>query len=1278
VRGVALVMTLSVLALLVLLVVAILGLATGTRSGASWGAGQERLVELQQVTASVVVAQLRAATGHAGEAWVSQPGALRRYGLGGEFVAGHRLYSSDRSVVSVEQELAGDRPAGDWAARPSEWVDLNAPGLAGGRVSFPILDPRAAATGVGQGGLEGFSLDPNFPGVRVGGDERGLRAPMPVRWLYVLADGHLGVVDGAGDYVGAGVASEGNPIVGRIAYWSDDETCKLPINTASAPTYWDTPRAYSAHSTSQGLNQSQVLQDLAYARFQPAQREYQRYPGHPAMNCLSPVLFPGPLRHLSPSQKETIYEMIPRIATGGSRGGSVVVQETTGLQPGGDRLYASADEFLFPPERVPHSMLDADGLGRAGFFLTSHSRAPELNLHGGPRVAVWPTHVRASDGSGRALRTGYDNLIRFCATVGMGGSLYGFQREDNRSPTADWVNIPRNRELLRYLRRLTGAETPGYGGRIVDKLGGEDRDQMLVQILDYVRSTNLYDDNLQPTRYGSAAEEVVQFTSGRRTNDSGGAYAFQGHGEVAPLRVPADFGTSYPGQPDRSSLMGFGRFFTISEAGLLFLCCADGGDGGAGGVAGSNVTGNRTLGGTLLGANERRVQMMVLFEWTSPAQGWTQHQPDLSIEVEQVGGRFRLGSSEAELQDLGIPTVVSVDIPSNLLAGWGVHHWGGGSSYRGFIGNRHVPARSPMPADGTGGRREYGLVSVPVTVSTSGGTMAFAGPERVDVRLYAGTSAVPGDRHLVQTIELDFPAARFPLPILKVDGTSYDTPGGLNSGAAQTVKENWWTFHADGPGMGLTGAQAHGRLGRGTGPTSALPTQRPQQYCGSTIRPEDTFRSLVPYHGDVRLVAASHHVPAGVFKPSSYYFYPERAHSVKSHMTGSAGSAYDWVANFQPGSADRLVPGVNYNSMRFPDFPMFADPGSPSTRRSASPFQRLGDFDQGIATTYDGAYINKPDDGNTYRIADGGIPYFSENWRQTSAGESYFSPNRQMPGPGMMGSLPARLRTGNRAFDPAQPDAKLDAPWRTLLFRPQAGHPGGDGLPDHLWLDLFWMPVVEPWAISEPLSTAGKVNLNYQILPFGHVRRATAMHGVLRSEEMLILPNSQGPNYKASTAVPRLRYPIDVEATLGQFDELFGAGDIFRSASAICEMALVPEGHTAAPTAANMAAFWQAHALTGDNSRERPYTNLQPRLTVRSNSYRVHYRVQAIQKVRSAPPGRFVEGQDQVVGERRGHHVIERFLDPRDPEIPDHATEPGAASLDRLYQYRILESGQFR
>ena len=47
-----------------------------------------------------------------------------------------------------------------------------------------------------------------------------------------------------------------------------------------------------------------------------------------------------------------------------------------------------------------------------------------------------------------------------------------------------------------------------------------------------------------------------------------------------------------------------------------------------------------------------------------------------------------------------------------------------------------------------------------------------------------------------------------------------------------------------------------------------------------------------------------------------------------------------------------------------------------------------------------------------------------------------------------------------------------------------------------------------------------------------------------------------------------------------------------------------------------MVQFWQTHRQTGDNVKERPYANLYPRLTTRSNTYRVHVVAQSLRKNR--------------------------------------------------------------
>src|SRR5690606_26006627 len=135
---------------------------------------------------------------------------------------------------------------------------------------------------------------------------------------------------------------------------------------------------------------------------------------------------------------------------------------------------------------------------------------------------------------------------------------------------------------------------------------------------------------------------------------------------------------------------------------------------------------------------------------------------------------------------------------------------------------------------------------------------------------------------------------------------------------------------------------------------------------------------------------------------------------------------------------------------------------------------------------------------------------------------------------------------------------------------------------DHLFLDLFHMPVVEPYAISEPFSTAGKVNLNYVIAPFGYarggggnnqdaknersyVRRDSALRGVLKSAKIMAVPTKQpegGHTENPLSQTTQFRYDIDLNRTLEQFEDRLKdpSRGLFRSTSEICEMDLFPRG----------------------------------------------------------------------------------------------------------------------
>jgi uncharacterized protein (TIGR02600 family) len=310
-----------------------------------------------------------------------------------------------------------------------------------------------------------------------------------------------------------------------------------------------------------------------------------------------------------------------------------------------------------------------------------------------------------------------------------------------------------------------------------------------------------------------------------------------------------------------------------------------------------------------------------------------------------------------------------------------------------------------------------------------------------------------------------------------------------------------------------------------------------------------------------------------------------------------------------------------------------------------------------------------------------------------------------------------------------------NTPWQTLLFRPQpvvnganqvsassgpgvyyahteaavpayqdTGYNKYTTIPDHLFMDLFWMPIVEPYAISDSFSTAGKINMNYQIEPFSYIDRSTSLVCLLKSEKLVAVPDAADYYYKkllpvgSEPAFPNavFRFPIytlnangtsdETGGSLRQFKTRFDAGDIFRSASEICDIFLVPcNADGTAPgstwtTDTDAAAYWASHRLTGDNSRERPYTDLYGRLTTKSNTFTIHMRVQSLkQSPVDRAAGKWVEATDTIVGEYRGSTLIERYLDPsQDLASADYGATPNATgNLDSYYKFRVVRSTQF-
>jgi len=532
----------------------------------------------------------------------------------------------------------------------------------------------------------------------------------------------------------------------------------------------------------------------------------------------------------------------------------------------------------------------------------------------------------------------------------------------------------------------------------------------------------------------------------------------------------------------------------------------------------------------------------------------------------------------------------------------------------------------------------------------------------------------------------------------------------------------------------------------------------------------DVVRTYVPAVGDYRLVAARNTVPRSMWmkhpvwaavESTNPLSQPRTIHSFTTHWSDTENGAV--LPNVAPASFSAFVRpehmlGVPFHSRRrVPDLP----PADSWTRTANS----YGDFDNGISNSRDGPYINKPDEGNYYageftrhnRKSFYRSGYFFEPWRNSDDWRSgvYMTPNRMVSSPVMFGSLPTGVWGGGSVSTNAVSSSGATynttqdgKPWQTLLFRPYSrshgsfgrpvttGHPGDHNPRDHNLLDLFCMPVVEPYAISEPLSVAGRLNMNYQIMPFTHITRATGMHALMKGEFMTAIPSNEdvnnAKNYQQA-ATPAMwsntgdrfwdeanhrkfwHRPIDVTRTLHQFEQRFrltatGSNQngarirgLFRTPSQICEVHLIPDvsrgpssnpsenigsvGSISINTSGSqlqqiMDDFWQNHAPTGDNTRERPYSNLYNRITTRGNTFRVHMRAQMLRKARSTAVDVFDPTKDAILGEYRGSALIERYIDPTDSSnpIPDYAESANPIALpplDTFYKFRTLEYKRF-
>lgn len=1286
-KGFALVAVLSMIALALVTVVALLSVASNGMKHAGIEASITRARLTADSAVAVAVGQLRAATTREFEdgtpkPWTSQPGAIRVHRMDGQLEQLFKLYSAADMVAPTSADLANDVPA-DWNSRPAEFVDLNAPRIesANGSMRFPILDPRMKSTDPANS-VEGFDYAAtNAPQgvVDAAAGARAQRLPMPVRWLYMLRDGTLGTVDPGGRFVSAGgsAPSARNPIVSRFAFWVDDESCKININTAAEGAFWDTPFA-------------NTTQERALAGNQPTRLEYHRQPGHPAGVCLSSALLPNHRFHPAELASAEMHGrskmldmalddardlwrtgrlLVSELQSGTSFGGleapELFTANLPASQPGARQgRYASVSELLFDnahrdqfPDTWGYASNDGrrtmhrffqrhpqaiDRLARAGGVLTAESASPEETLFGTPRIAMFPVHATTpAPGAEAATLEGmgqrysaYDRKMTLAATVG--GQRYFVQRQEPGGGDKDfeiWAGGG-NKKLFSYLQRLTDLPVPGFDrprdgyASFAEKYGkgnDGDRDSILLLMLDYVRSANFADGHLKPDWQFSV------LCPGE---------PHWGFGQVSALQQRVT-GTAAQGTSDHPK--GLGRLMSVSEVALMIACRAEVGTDRV--IKGIPTTQNRSK---LKNPGDRELEVGFVVEGFVPAGGWADYRPYASMTL--VGGPPGTAPSRSaswpqmKINDILLqPQTSTSTIEATQTQGQGWKGWGGGIGVRaltkGVLMFRSIVV--PAQADGT----------VP-PLKFSGDSL---GGNQLKLAVYdtAGSAAATTVGDLAQVVPLVFPDIEgdaIPLPSLPSENIALPLSGRFSN----AVNSGKPLFSAN-----------------------------------------DVVQSLVPLHGDYRLVAARRWAQSTAGAEAMPVFVPHPAWGLQRFAHCLLDSTITGATAPHGGSS--LIPDLSTAGEAAPDFPLRVGAGSTDqvSIRSGASWRRMdvtnalallrrdqgrrgdawphltGDFDNGVGDSPDGAYVNRPDDGHWAAYAKKQTPYFSAGTSSqtlqtvppvTLAG---FCAQRLLPSPVMFGSLP----TGARA----------NVPWQTLLFRPQNAHHGAKSPPDHLFLDFFWSPVLEPEPVSLPFETQGRINVNFPMVPFHYIHRATALHAAMKAEALLAIPDAQAASYKNDGAplTEKFRHYIDADATLKLWRErVFNQQGVFLSAGEICEHPLVPEGIE--PSESAVESFWQAHRLTGDNSKERPYAHLHPRLTTRSNVFRVHFIAETIEKARSTEPGTVVADVDRATSRIQGSCLVRRQINRPESELPNYLEDPAAQPLHHFYAWRMGAIEEFR
>lgn len=1244
-NGVALIVVLGAMALIAFLVLTILTLNRAEQRAATNSAELTDVRNLADLPAQVVISQIRRATQNLGTFfnWTSQPGLIRVFSVENSSDPNttptlqqfrYPLYSTQTLYAAGAPDFAAEATElAQWTNSKALYVDLNEPIeirqdlITGAPIPnanpstlvYPILDP-AAFERVGDRGesrVQGLAINGTAPAV-----SPRHQMPMPVRWLYVLSTGKILAPLPGGDLsIARFDMSEFRPqgnepapkIIGRIAFWTDDESCKINLNTATEPAPWHPPMTVSER-------------DRWAADTQPVRGETHRLSGHPAYTALSPVFrslggiaSPAPAMQPQPqpptgqgdgvspfkdyiSAYHSLLPQTPRRDTASIHGTEIVLSNSILPPLRSPARWSNVDEFLFDSgqpngtgalrfrngfQSITGYALDEADIRRARFCLTTHSSAPETNPFNQPKISLWPIQTDP------AQRTRTDQLMALASTIGgtsNARAYYGIQRDSawsgtatpgsSHSTNADLAAGSRNRQLFDWLQNNTNNPFPAHPGSFADKYGALNRDHILLSMFDLSRWTanpgNAWTDNGPTYDYLAPSSE--------------GAAPPDGTGMVTPLIADTGAGRT---------LRSPGRVPTITEAAIVFIATD----------AKKDINGliEEETEGPWIGYAKRttKVRAFIVLEpyITSPGlpainpsikyvlkglNGSSPTNPEspsedmpFNMAIHTLNGRNLNFGGAQEQYELINQVTFSSSFPNVNTPGGTARRFGGdATSFTGltslFVERDGQPRRGLGVQEPT---QEFPWFSIPIDIST-------ALPEENPILEYSGGDLVLEIRHaatntLLQEMALPpfNPEGRIPMPRLSKDdfakvGNGNDPSLLLSRFALQVDPAN-----------------------------PNAPPYLPLIKRGDVVRAV-TLNPIAPHRGDVRMVSSRYRIPKDWFAPAAVP--PGAADDYEKH--GLRETVFDPIG--QIGSTGVTIPGAQVINRQLPSAtvgsllplgplqspPLNALPQGVNAALSRTALQnpyneaeaRFGDWETGSGSLHDGPFFSRQDLTNAVSqedarsgIRDNIAATYTDGGELSidAAGLSH-TPQRQVSSAFIFGALTPYVYGIPDDPNPPPTGPPNPEPWRTLLFCPNPAsrttpvngavsvldHPGVGSPFDNLWLEFFWTPVVEPHFLSPAFSTEGKINLNCQMIPFTWIERTTALHAAFKGVRIPAIHHSAREIYKApfdpsappTANAPEMLYEVDVDKTLKAFRTRFTAGEVFFHPSEICNTYLFP------------------------------------------------------------------------------------------------------------------------